>query len=81
MASANKHRGSGKLIAPAGKREEASRREEEKLKALEKEKRKMGPPKDEVLEGLNITYKSFLKTQQRSSPFGTFRCFKHHHQP
>ena len=33
----------------------------------------MGPPEDEVLDGLNITYKSFLKTQQRSSVFGT--CF------
>ena len=53
------------LLPQLEKEEEESRREEEKLKALEKERRKMGPPEDmtvyllkEVLDGLNITYKS-----------------------
>lgn len=49
------------------KEEEESRRDEEKLKTIEKEKRKMGQPwpeditvyiLKEVLDGLNITYRS-----------------------
>ena len=53
------------LLPQLEKEEEKSRREDEKLKAIEKEKRKMGPPEDmtvyllkEVLDGLNITYRS-----------------------
>ena len=53
------------LLPQLEKEEEESRREEEKLKTLEKERRKMEPPEDmtvyllkEVLDGLNITYKS-----------------------
>ena len=53
------------LLPQLEKEEEESRRDEEKLKAIEKERRKMGPPEDmtvyllkEVLDGLNITYRS-----------------------
>ena len=48
-----------------------SRRKEESLKEIEKEKRKMGPPEDmtvsllkEVLDSLNVTYRSNEKKAQ-----------------
>lgn len=53
------------LLPQLEKEEEESRRDEEKVKAIEKEKRKIGPPEDmtvyllkEVLDCLNITYRS-----------------------
>lgn len=53
------------LLPKLEQEEEESRRKEESLKEIEKEKRKLGPPEDmtvsllkEVLDSLNVTYRS-----------------------
>ena len=57
------------LLPKLEQEEEESRRKEESLKEIEKEKRKMGPPEDmtvcllkEVLDSLNVTYRSKKKS-------------------
>ena len=62
------------LMPKLEQEEEESRRKEEKLKEIEKEKRKMGPPEDmtvcllkEVLDSLNVTYRSNEKKNRTYS--------------